>query len=474
MEMWHLLLLSLAVISQTVQGDGVSRVGNAIQGSSSGVDTPGATFLINDFVLADGVLFAFRAYFRSDKPLYFQIWRPVAANDTSSDDDFSLVAGWRVIPSIVDDIEDIYITAKMLPCALVHSGDRLALSFTESPGAVAYVFDSSDPNAHGKTLDPASPPIEGDVVEFDPMIFPYDFSVAAYVDTDYQARLNISEENYNNECPTNLLIPDQDLLDDMTPSPPVTGAPGAQGPSGPAGPVGAAGPGGPAGIAGVPGASGTDGVDGSVGATGMQGPQGDTGLSGFNGTMGGTGLQGIQGIAGPAGPAGASGAGASTGGDLTAGSITSIDTDSMSFVYLIWLAILTIIVIITLITLGCFITRRKRETKSHFHKNVDRELSLPDVEWNRKASLRPYGNPDSYSTPYKSPENESTDIPSISQIDDNTLCEGNNNEYNEDWMGTMKSTTEIYASNATLNEVEDSQSGGDSNLSTAASNAPIV
>ena len=47
----------------------VSRVGNPILASPAGVDIEGVTFLLNDAVLSDGVLFAFSAFFRSQTPV---------------------------------------------------------------------------------------------------------------------------------------------------------------------------------------------------------------------------------------------------------------------------------------------------------------------------------------------------------------------------------------------------------------------
>lgn len=51
----------------------MARYGNPIKASSSGVDVAGAAFLLNDIVLVQGVLFAFRVYHRSDKPIRLQV-----------------------------------------------------------------------------------------------------------------------------------------------------------------------------------------------------------------------------------------------------------------------------------------------------------------------------------------------------------------------------------------------------------------
>ena len=84
--------------------DRVAKVGNAILASSSGVDVPGVTFLLNDMILTEGVVFAFSAYIRSNKPVHFQIWRSVV-NGTK--DSYRLIGDTRVVPSVNNDREDV-------------------------------------------------------------------------------------------------------------------------------------------------------------------------------------------------------------------------------------------------------------------------------------------------------------------------------------------------------------------------------
>ena len=79
-------------------------IGNQLQASVSGVDVSGATFLLNDVILTRGVVFAYSAFFRSNKPIRFQIWRP-SGNLKS----FRLISETRVIPSVVLDREDVSI-----------------------------------------------------------------------------------------------------------------------------------------------------------------------------------------------------------------------------------------------------------------------------------------------------------------------------------------------------------------------------
>jgi hypothetical protein len=86
----------------------VSRIGNKIIGSPSGVDVEGAIFLLNDVSLEEGVVFAFSAYFRTNSKTTFQIWRP--SNATSANPDttnFELIGELPVVPSVVDSREDV-------------------------------------------------------------------------------------------------------------------------------------------------------------------------------------------------------------------------------------------------------------------------------------------------------------------------------------------------------------------------------
>ena len=81
-------------------------VGNEIKASVSGVDTAGATLIMNDMILNEGVVFAYSAYFRSDKPVRFQIWRPVVNGSKNA---YRMVGETRVIPSLKDGREDVSI-----------------------------------------------------------------------------------------------------------------------------------------------------------------------------------------------------------------------------------------------------------------------------------------------------------------------------------------------------------------------------
>lgn len=89
--------------------DRVVKIGNNIRASTSGIDVRGATFLMNDEVLSEGILFAFSAFFRSDSPLKFQIWRPVSPGQTTTGDTnpFVLVSELKTIPSVINMREDV-------------------------------------------------------------------------------------------------------------------------------------------------------------------------------------------------------------------------------------------------------------------------------------------------------------------------------------------------------------------------------
>jgi len=70
----------------------VRRVGNNERPSPAGVDVPGAAFLLPDSFQADGVVFAFAAYYRNSNPIRFQLWRPVQMPETPSVGDFQTAA----------------------------------------------------------------------------------------------------------------------------------------------------------------------------------------------------------------------------------------------------------------------------------------------------------------------------------------------------------------------------------------------
>ena len=477
---WTSIVFLLAV--SIVAADRVSRVGNAIRSSSSGVDVAGATFLINDIVLAEGVLFAFRAYFRSDKPVRFQIWRPIPSGVEGT---FELISDSKVIPSLVNEVEDIYLAAKLMDCTLVHQGDRLGLSFEDTPGAVAYKFDSTDPTAFGTTFDPSVPLATGTTIVFNSMMFPYDFSVAAYVDTDLSA-YSFTDGSDFVTCPADLLIPDVDIVDALTPEPPVTGAPGATGATGHAGPQGNMGPQGATGQTGTEGMTGATGPAGVMGITGATGPMGATGPQGINGLVGATGAQGPrgergeQGLAGPPGPLGPFVD--AEGNPIPISAQNSSESgDMLSYIVMAWVGVLTIIVIIVAIVIFVIMKRRSQPEKDI--EAVEKQPETPNFRksypgqpmmWDAEGGAAVVTSNALNATAPSSPKAR------------NDVTSGH--EDHESWMGTLKSTTELSYSSETLNVTEDENkkplgndevvsvmtSGSEDDISIAVSDAPIL
>ena len=87
------------------QGTVVERVGNKIKPSAKGSIWPGTTFLLDNVALKDGVLFAFRGYFRNFNPVQFQIWRVM--NETQRV--YKMVADYEVSPTLPKNSEDVSI-----------------------------------------------------------------------------------------------------------------------------------------------------------------------------------------------------------------------------------------------------------------------------------------------------------------------------------------------------------------------------
>ncbi len=64
----------------------------------------GVTFLLDDVILAEGVVFAFAAYFRNDAPAAFQIWRPVGGSGSKQ---FKLISSLEVVPAVDKAVEQV-------------------------------------------------------------------------------------------------------------------------------------------------------------------------------------------------------------------------------------------------------------------------------------------------------------------------------------------------------------------------------
>ena len=188
----------------------------------------------------------------------------------------------------------------------VRQGDRLGVYMEDTPGAVAYTFDAAQPMALGKTFGDEDPTEVNSTLTFDRLNFPYDFSMAAYVDTDLNKYDSEGDSNFVT-CPTGLLVPDyapiQVPVDQILAG--EQGPQGEQGPPGPAGPKGEQGPRGEKGEQGTLGEQGQQGVQGEQGPMGPAGPQGKRGLQGPQGEKGERGERGPPGPPGPSGGANA-------------------------------------------------------------------------------------------------------------------------------------------------------------------------
>lgn len=150
----------------------------------------------------------------------------------------------------------------------MRDGDRLGVFIERAPGSVSYTFNQHQPRAlahHAPHTGSRTPYAVNEDVMFDDLVFPYDFSLSAHIDT--------ALESYSNPdaafpiCPRGLLIPDyeQVTLAPVTPGPGLIGATGATG------------------FSGVPGRNGVQGATGPAGPRGMKGDTGEAGPPGPKG-----------------------------------------------------------------------------------------------------------------------------------------------------------------------------------------------
>ena len=68
-----------------------------------GVNKRGVTFLLDDVILVEGVVFAYAAYFRNEAPAAFQIWRPMSAGSKQ----FKLISSLEVVPAVDKAVEQV-------------------------------------------------------------------------------------------------------------------------------------------------------------------------------------------------------------------------------------------------------------------------------------------------------------------------------------------------------------------------------
>ncbi|KAK2174617.1 hypothetical protein NP493_789g00026 [Ridgeia piscesae] len=141
---------------------------------STGIDVAGALWIMADKIPTDGVVFAYSAYFHSDKPVRFQIWRPIYIARQSRE-----------------------------KCLLVRAGDRVGVYIEEAPGAVAYTFDPTPPYLLGGVFESI---VSNQTVSFKSTLpFPYALSFSVYLDTN-MTLYGITGDPYP-DCPKRLTIP---------------------------------------------------------------------------------------------------------------------------------------------------------------------------------------------------------------------------------------------------------------------------
>ena len=105
----------VTVYTEVAVGDYVvRRVGNSERASTAGVDSAGAAFLLPDIFQADGVVYAFAAYYRNANPVRFQLWRPVDATESeaavrASETTVQLISQLSVTPSVENSRETVRI-----------------------------------------------------------------------------------------------------------------------------------------------------------------------------------------------------------------------------------------------------------------------------------------------------------------------------------------------------------------------------
>lgn len=338
-----------------------------------------SVFLLNGGDIPDGLFYGIRAVFWDDVTrVTFQVWRP-AVNATVPNQ-YRLVALYPPFSSQgrLFTEQSIYLNNFLLwngnansdlqlSCFNVMAGDKIGIYFENTAatnlGTIPYVFSTGGLVQTYITLASSSNNYTdeftmNDIATFDTGVFPWQFQIAAAIETDPTA-----------PCNTLVMPGDQPVTQVQMTTPPVTGPPGppgATGATGPAGPIGSEGsagdqgPPGPIGATGEQGSPGPIGPPGPVGATGY-GETGDQGPVGPPGSMGAIGNTGPQGVEGPIGPPGPDGqlleTGASTG---------TLNNDNIVQGLLIWLAILSFIVLVILISiiaLFCCYCGRQRQRK---------------------------------------------------------------------------------------------------------------
>ena len=142
-------------------------------------------------------------------------------------------------------------------------------------------------------------------------------------------------------------------------------------------------------------------------------------------------------------------------------------SDMMTWILLAWSLLLTIILIAVIISIAC-VARKYHKDR---HRTIDAEAApaRPDLDWREKSkrkSLKSWINPhlswrgsddkdSETASDVQLKDSETASVPDVHLRDaSNDVTRGAVNsgyEDEENWMGTMKSTTETTYSNETLN-----------------------
>ena len=80
----------------------------------------------------------------------------------------------------------------------VKQGDRLGVYFSTNDGSVAYAFDPDEPAALLYESPNATVPVNiSEEVDFTTLVFPYDLSMSAYIDTGqyFSGKFEINRKN---------------------------------------------------------------------------------------------------------------------------------------------------------------------------------------------------------------------------------------------------------------------------------------
>ena len=319
--------------------------------------------------------------------------------------------------------------------------------FEEAPAAVAYSFQPSKPTVLAHNLNENKTEFSlDDVAFFDSLVFPYDFSVVAHIDTwlsEYD-ELPANGDIIDVKCPKGLLIPTYipPVLPRTTPVPVFgdTGATGPRGLEGERGPQGATGPQEDTGLQGAAGA------DGATGLTGLPGAEGATGATG---PIGATGAQGVKGERGEKGEPGPPGAVVRVSGNDTLpaevitndGSPLADITQSPIFAVSVagWLALLTILLIIIV----AYIVSKNRKAKHEENITTDPEKQ-PHEAVNKRPSYTP--------SPLERKNSNWTSV--THEPVSNGVHRSISQDSNPQWMSTLKSQVESDVVNQTIEDPE--------------------